>query len=1112
MKTIRPEWLLFKTKHWMAMASASALMFSAACGENKGTGDLPVVKPEVQPTPPEGATDFLSADAQAGQQTQENTDDAKNEFDADQAAAPEAGDRADDRTVEEGDIYRVMSGSNMILNLNAYRGLQIIDFANPAQPKIVGQVQVTGTPVEMYQVGNRAYILLNNWRHYYYQGSKHATLPEQYQGGGVIVVDISDVTKPRITAKGHVPGWIRTSRLTRGNGKEALFVVASEYNGGGKTYVKSFSVSDTGKLQDKTKIELGGFVQDIQATPERLIVARHDYQKNKGQSEVSLIDITSPEGTMVEGASILVKGRVQNKFNMNIHNDVLRVVSGNNWQSTTNTNHVETFDVKDFKTPRPLDAKTFGNNEDLYATLFLENKAFFVTYRRVDPFHAFSIDDQGNIVEKSEFIVSGWNDYFKPVAAKSRLIGIGKNDVGENGERINTMAVSLYDITDLTNTKPLIDRKEIELDYSWSEAQWDDRAFSVLEKATDVLAPDGMTKETGLVLLPFSGWNDTEKRYISAVQIYTFSNNTLTLRGVMEHGTPVRRSFMADKTNNVTGNISEAELSLFDTKTPQTPSELGRVELAPNYGDFKIYGNYGVRHHDRTSYYGWWGNSNNQTREDSLQVVALSGDIDKDEAVAEIRLPANAQTHKHGNKLISISSIWNNTKDKYDSEVEIWDMSTPTAPKLAGTLQTDAIRPSYGYYGGYYPGRGDCWECDDVAVGYSYYNPYHQGPLSVGDTMVFPSMENHRELTGRRYVRNFRPKRENRSYRQNCYDYDTDGNYQPKACEYHQGGIYCSKLTRVDGTSEAEVCSGQLQTCKQDDKGNATCTDVKLGDIPTDERKYDYEQYRYWNTYHFDVLDLSNPAAPKLLSKISMPASEEAANAIPVGNKLYISYKKPARRPGDSRPYVRYFFKTIDLTRPSNPIESNPVNIPGTLIAVDGDTLLTRDTLWGDKVVETSINKLKVFGPLAYLQGVYRFTDQLVQNVALDHDGSALVSHQTPYYVNRDTHGSDYENYDRVNRLSILDLRAAQLNLRSTTDVDNWAVLKDARKGRALYQVPGGLLVMNLDNVDKPYAQAYFPTRGWPRDVNVEGNDIFFSAGPFGLYRFDLNINNLALP
>ena len=120
---------------------------------------------------------------------------------------------------------------------------------------------------------------------------------------------------------------------------------------------------------------------------------------------------------------------------------------------------------------------TFGDSQDLYATLFVGEKAFAVTYMRVDPFHAFEVTAEGEIHEMSEFVVSGWNDFFRSVSGGERLVGIGVND--EGGSR--TLAVSLYDISDLTNSDPLIDRDEVQADYSWSEANWDHRAFSVIE-------------------------------------------------------------------------------------------------------------------------------------------------------------------------------------------------------------------------------------------------------------------------------------------------------------------------------------------------------------------------------------------------------------------------------------------------------------------------------------------------------------------------------------------------------------------------------------------------------------------------------------------------------
>ena len=91
---------------------------------------------------------------------------------------------------------------------------------------------------------------------------------------------------------------------------------------------------------------------------------------------------------MVEGDQALVLGQVETQFNMDIQGNVLRVVSGSRWGSNR-TNYIQTFDVTDIDAITEIARDDFGDNEDLYATLFVGNKAFFVTYFRTDPFHAF---------------------------------------------------------------------------------------------------------------------------------------------------------------------------------------------------------------------------------------------------------------------------------------------------------------------------------------------------------------------------------------------------------------------------------------------------------------------------------------------------------------------------------------------------------------------------------------------------------------------------------------------------------------------------------------------------------------------------------------------------
>jgi hypothetical protein len=121
------------------------------------------------------------------------------------AADSDGGAGGGERAVEEGDIYRNLGGG-LLANLNAYRGLQLIDFSDPSEPEIVGRFQVTGSPVEMYVRDGIAYILLNDWRGY--SGSRFAADVDLWEGGVALAVDVSDPARPLLLDRAIISGNI----------------------------------------------------------------------------------------------------------------------------------------------------------------------------------------------------------------------------------------------------------------------------------------------------------------------------------------------------------------------------------------------------------------------------------------------------------------------------------------------------------------------------------------------------------------------------------------------------------------------------------------------------------------------------------------------------------------------------------------------------------------------------------------------------------------------------------------------------------------------------------------------------------------------------------------
>jgi hypothetical protein len=176
--------------------------------------------------------------------------------------------------------------------------------------------------------------------------------------------------------------------------------------------------------------------------------------------------------------------------------------------------------------------------------------------------------------------------------------------------------------------------------------------------------------------------------------------------------------------------------------------------------------------------------------------------------------------------------------------------------------------------------------------------------------------------------------------------------------------------------------------------------------------------------------------------------------------------------------------------------------LPGELLAVDGDTVYTRDTIWGERIVEAAVDRLVIRDGLAYLQATAFFPDQEVHAVRLDGAGHVLVSHRLAWQI-----AYDRGIYDAPEVLTILD--GLELSRLGEVSVDRWATLRDARAGRALYEVPGGLLLFNVADPTAPFAQAYFPVRGWPRRILMVDDWVYFPAGRYGVYAFDLDTYNL---
>ena len=482
-----------------------------------------------------------------------------NEFDsvAETADADKAGDGAP-RDVVESDIWSIHNDT--LYFFNTLRGLQVIDLKDKSNPVIRGVLPMPAAGEQMYTLGDDHVILLArdgcNW-----WGNNAESQ--------AIIVNVAGDT-PTIVGSVPVKGYIQESRLVG----TALYIASQTYitmeainPTTGDTYtrweygtqVSSFDLENPAEPVERDSLFYSGYNNDIYATDKFLFVSTAVVQQYY-KTDLRCIDISAPDGTMEEEATIRTAGRVADKFKMRLSGDTLAVVSEElNRNTNDNLNRwlttLETFSLANPSKPEALGELSLAKGERLFATRFDAERVYIVTYERIDPLWIVDLSDPRKPEIKGELEVPGWSTYIQPLG--DRLVSIGVDDT-DNSRRV---AVSLFDVSDITKPK-LFDKVTMGDRWSWSEAQYDEKAFTVLPHA-------------GLILVPYQGHE--AGGYVKNVQIIDLNEKTLKKRGVIEHALQPRR---ATEYQDFILSISGKELLTVDATDRDNPVVKSEVELA----------------------------------------------------------------------------------------------------------------------------------------------------------------------------------------------------------------------------------------------------------------------------------------------------------------------------------------------------------------------------------------------------------------------------------------------------------------------------------------------------------------------------------------------------
>jgi hypothetical protein len=489
------------------------------------------------------------------------------------------------REVVESDIWKIRGKT--LYFFNQLRGLQVVDLSNPDAPQLRGTLDLPAVGEDMYTLGEDHVVLLARTSCAYNESE--------------IILAVDRSGQPEVTARLKISGYLQESRLV-GN---ALYVVSSTYRPATAagavwehgTLVSSFDLADPSAPIARDTLWYTGSGHVIAATDILLFVVTQDLN-NWWQSTLRAIDITSPDGRMAAYQDIPTAGRVPDKFKIRWRDGVLTTVS-EDWRATGDrrvTTRIETFRLPDPRSAGPVGVAKLGElevgrGEQLHASRFDGDRLYIVTFFRIDPLWVIDLANPASPRVAGSVDVPGWSTYIRPLG--DRLVTIGV----ETGR----VAVSLFNVAD-PSAPVLTERVRLGENYSSSEANWDEQAFSVL--------PDA-----GLILVPFSG--DTTNGYASSVQLIDFDANSLTPRGVIQHELQPRRATLYE---DRILSLSGWELLSVDASDRDHPVVRSTLALAWPVDRVFLEGDYLLEIGGSSQ--GWWGWGGWGTERPTVRVTA----------------------------------------------------------------------------------------------------------------------------------------------------------------------------------------------------------------------------------------------------------------------------------------------------------------------------------------------------------------------------------------------------------------------------------------------------------------------------------------------------------
>jgi len=422
--------------------------------------------------------------------------------------------------VDEGDIVKT-DGEYIYLIAN---GKVFIIRAYPAQDAIiVSEIAINGTLRQMYINNDRLIV-------FYEEG------PWNEVKTVTSIYDVSDRENPHLMREVAVDGTYFSSRMIEDyvyvivrktanvvddtinlpeisfNGENITVTAMDIYHSTITDYyyvftmVAAINIFDDFQRPEYSPI-LAGAATTIYVSEQNI------YLTSSSGDETTIQRVHIADGMVSFEADGQVPGTILNQFSMDEHADTFRIATTSysaDWQSSTSLlgpvqNNLY---VLDMNLNIIGELEEIAPGEKIHSVRFMENRAYVVTFKKIDPFFVIDLSNAYAPTVLGELKISGYSDYLHPYD-ENHIIGIGKEtyDMGDFAW-YQGVKISLFDVTDVSNPRELA-KYEIGNRGTDSPVLYDHKAFL-------------FNPENGLLAMPVSVATIDESQYPNGVPPNTY--------------------------------------------------------------------------------------------------------------------------------------------------------------------------------------------------------------------------------------------------------------------------------------------------------------------------------------------------------------------------------------------------------------------------------------------------------------------------------------------------------------------------------------------------------------------------------------------------------------